>query len=218
MLGKIVESLVLEGKINKDVMRNLCTSYSVVNSDNLSETKLPTFLTKKVDEKLEIKNYVLSLLREMQEENKNLKKAGLSHFDRIKEMGNRSEQDIFDMQKLHNDIMEKLAFVPIATSNKSALSFDKNSGVLKFNNKEIVISKSKNTSPHYLLTTIFKNKEKVWNYDEIAEDLGNDYDKNSWSKYYNAGYKVNEKVAKETTIKDFLLITSKDVGINKKYT
>lgn len=100
---------------------------------------------------------------------------------------------------------------------KKDLAFDDKKSILSFSNKEIKISKTRNSNGHYLLKSIFKDKNKIWEYDEIAEDWTEEYKKEDWSKYYNAGYKVNEKVAKETTIKDFLIITNKTVGINKKY-
>lgn len=100
---------------------------------------------------------------------------------------------------------------------KKDLIFNNTKSILLFNNTEIKISKTRNSNGHYLLKTIFKNKNKIWEYDEIAEDWTDDYKKDDWSRYYNAGYTVNEKVAKETTIKDFLVITNKTVGINKKY-
>ncbi len=100
---------------------------------------------------------------------------------------------------------------------KKDLIFNDKESILSFNNKEIKISKTINSNGHYLLKTIFKDKNKVWEYDEIAEDWTEDYKKDDGSKYYYAGYTVNGKVAKETTIKDFLIITSKMVHINKKY-
>lgn len=102
-------------------------------------------------------------------------------------------------------------------SQKDILGFDGKNSTLYFNKKEIIISKTRNSNGHYLLKTIFKNKNKVWEFDEIAEDWNDEYEKDSWNRYYNAGYTVNEKVAKETTIKDFLDITNKTVAINKKY-
>lgn len=96
-------------------------------------------------------------------------------------------------------------------------AFDDKKSILSFNNKEIEISKTRNSNGHYLLKTIFKEKGKVWEFDEIAEDWEDEYKKDGWNRYYNAGYAVNEKIAKETTIKDFLSITSKTVSINEKY-
>ena len=101
-------------------------------------------------------------------------------------------------------------------TNYTQLSFD-DSSVLHFYNKKIIISKSRNSSSHDLLLTIFKDKEKVWSYDEVAADWTDEYDKSKWRRYYNAGYEANQKIAKETTIKDFLLLSSKTVNINPRY-
>ena len=105
----------------------------------------------------------------------------------------------------------------LKNKNKTELNF--RNGFLYFKNKKIKISKTNNSNPYYLLKTIFKDKNKIWNYDEIHKDWLNrdDYKKEDWNKYYNAGYKINEKIAKETTIKDFLCITKKDIKINEKY-
>lgn len=100
---------------------------------------------------------------------------------------------------------------------KLNLSFNNNKSTLSFNNKEIKISKTRNSNGHYLLKTIFKNKSKIWGYDEIADDWTDTYEKDDWTRYYNAGYKVNITIAIETTIKDFLIITNKTACINKKY-
>lgn len=95
--------------------------------------------------------------------------------------------------------------------------FNSKESILSFKGKEIEISKSKNTNPHYLLETLFKDKEKAWSYDEVAEDWSQDYGRDSWTQYYNAGYSVNEKIEKKTGIKDFLILTNKSVTINKRY-
>lgn len=126
-------------------------------------------------------------------------------------------------KKFFNEREAILSDKPILNSNekrekqRNNLVFNEDKSVLFFNKKEITISKARDSNGHYLLKTIFKDKNKIWEFDEIAEDWGDVYGKNDWNRYYNAGYKVNEKVAKETTIKDFLKITSKTVSINKEY-
>ncbi|MEX1013733.1 MAG: hypothetical protein WDZ80_01065 [Candidatus Paceibacterota bacterium] len=92
-------------------------------------------------------------------------------------------------------------------------------GKLNLNNKEIVISKSKDSNPHYLLKTIFKNPHKIWGYDEIWEDWysEDEYESSKWSKFYNAGYSTNAKIAQETNVKDFLDLTKTTIKINEKY-
>lgn len=99
----------------------------------------------------------------------------------------------------------------------SPLVFDAKRSTLSFKGKEIEIAKSKNTNPHYLLETIFKDKKKAWSYDEIAEDWERSYEKEGWRRYYYAAYSVNEKVEKKTGISDFLDITNKSVSIKKEY-
>ncbi len=107
--------------------------------------------------------------------------------------------------------------------NKKEVKFNAEESVLIFNGKEIQISKNNNTDSHNLLETIFKDKLKIWNYDEVAKDwdIGDDRYDNEWkvfnNKFYQAGYKINNKVANKTTIEDFLKITKRKVNINKKY-
>ncbi len=103
-------------------------------------------------------------------------------------------------------------------SGKSPLSFDPKNSILHFMGKEILVAKSKDTDAHYLLETLFKEPKKVWNFDEISADWGNAaYDKDDWNKFYNAAYSINGKVAKATTISDFLEKSKSTVNITKKY-
>ena len=101
--------------------------------------------------------------------------------------------------------------------SKKNLNFNNKESILYFQGKSILIAKSKNTNPHYLLKTIFTKKTHLWNYDEIAENWKEEYNSNSWKKFYNASCKINEKVAKKTTINNFLKPTKTAVKINKKY-
>ncbi|MFA7244552.1 MAG: hypothetical protein WC080_04690 [Patescibacteria group bacterium] len=80
--------------------------------------------------------------------------------------------------------------------------------------KDEKIKFTRNKRPYFLLKTLFSNPDKLWGYDEIAAEWSEEYSKNDWSKYYQAAYSANESIAKTTKIKDFLLITSKDVRIN----
>lgn len=91
-------------------------------------------------------------------------------------------------------------------------------GTLYFNKKKIVISKSENNEQHLFLNTIFSDKEKLWDFDEIAEHLQREYDpKNDWNKYYQTGQKINSKIKYKTDIPDFVDITTKTARINRKY-
>jgi len=105
--------------------------------------------------------------------------------------------------------------------SKKAISYDDKSGYLFFNDKaKIKISKSKNTNQHYLLKTLFKNKTKIWSVDEIKEDQDPNLCKEikvNWKSTYFACRDVNEKVAMETLIPNFILFSEKTVCINTDY-
>ena len=96
--------------------------------------------------------------------------------------------------------------------------FDDKNRKLIFAGKEIIITKKEESDPHKLMRTLFKDVSKTWASDEILEDwgysFGEDIKKN---KAYQAGKAVNRSIAQETTIKDFLEITTKTISINPKY-
>lgn len=112
---------------------------------------------------------------------------------------------------------KKVTSMRTEEDEKEEIKFDADTSVLLFRNEETIISRTRNKAGHFLLETLFKDKAKIWELEEIAEDWGEDYAKDDWRKYYNAGRSVNEKVAKKTTIADFLIITNKTICINKKY-
>lgn len=97
-------------------------------------------------------------------------------------------------------------------------TFDDKNRKLIFTGKEIIIAKKEESDPHKLIRTLFKDVSKTWASDEILEDwgysFGEDIKKN---KAYQAGKAVNRTIAQETTIKDFLEITTKTISINPKY-
>ncbi len=110
------------------------------------------------------------------------------------------------------------ANLPEKDSNK--LEFDKKNSTLFFQGKEILISKAKNSRPHYVLTIVFSSRRKTWTYDEIAEKLSNDpneYQGYKWQQYYHACRDINVKIAGETAIQDFLIFTKFEVSINTRY-
>jgi len=96
--------------------------------------------------------------------------------------------------------------------------FDSKNRKLIFAGKEIIIAKKEESDPHKLMKTLFKDVSKTWASDEILEDwgysFGEDVKKN---KAYQAGKAINRTIAQETTIKDFLEITTKTISINPKY-
>lgn len=117
------------------------------------------------------------------------------------------------LQRFHNFITAEL----LKSDTETGLTFDHTASILTFQGKEILIAKSKDTDPHYLLQTLFTDLKKLWNYDEIAADWKTAFDKTKWKRFYNAAHKVNQKIAETTTIKDFLEASKKTVSVNKKY-
>ncbi len=98
-------------------------------------------------------------------------------------------------------------------------TFNETTRVLSFMGEDILIAKKEDSDPHKLMRTLFKDTSKVWANDEILEDWGyflseEDVTKN---KAYQAGKAVNRTIAQETTVKDFLNITTKTISINSKY-
>lgn len=136
----------------------------------------------------------------------------------IKEYKRQIESEDFKTRVAISQIQQKFA-----QKKADEIAFDAERSALTFQGKSIEISKSKNSDPHYLLAVVFKDKSKVWAYDEIWDDMyfqrmHQKYDpKKDWRKIYNAAYSVNEKVAKATTVADFLDISKTEVSINKAY-
>lgn len=100
---------------------------------------------------------------------------------------------------------------------KKNLSFDETKSLLKID--EAIVKLQKNSDQYHLLRIIFENKDersKQWFYSEIAEKfdaLANLGDK----KFYNAAYQINQKIARETGLKDVFITTTQSIQINPKY-
>lgn len=85
-------------------------------------------------------------------------------------------------------------------------------------NKKILVAKKEESDTHKLMRTLFKDKHKNWANDEVLEDWGYAIDEETaTNKVYQAGRKINGLVAQDTTIKDFLIVTTKSISINKKH-
>ncbi|MEN9582942.1 MAG: hypothetical protein RL641_896 [Candidatus Parcubacteria bacterium] len=120
-------------------------------------------------------------------------------------------------QRVHSYLVAELLQADAPTA-KSDPRFDEESRILYFNNEKILIGKKEESDPHKLLRTLFKDKRKVWASDEVLEDWGYSFDdKVSANKVYQAGKAVNQTVAQDTKIKDFLVVSTKNININKAY-
>ena len=121
-------------------------------------------------------------------------------------------------QRVHNYIATEL----LKTDDEEKpqrLDFDATKSVLYFADKAITISKRAENDAHELLRTIFKNRSKVWNSDEVLDawQVAHNKSRIPKNKVYQAGRAVNRIVAQETTTKDFLDVSTKTVAINRKY-
>lgn len=177
---------------------------------------LPNFYNEEVEKKYRLMKNFAELIKSDYDETEFPIKI---HFNpNIPIIKTKREDDFFYAQKLHNDIIEKLETKP-ENEEKSELNFDSEKSILHIQNKAITISKNAQSSAHDLLRTIFKNKTKVWNTDEVIDDWHYYLpdEKPPKNKVYQAGLSVNRIIAQDTNIKDFLDISTKSVSINTKY-
>lgn len=119
--------------------------------------------------------------------------------------------------RVHSFLITKINQASSDTPEEKPASFDPEKSALLLGNKKITIAKSKDTNPHYLLQTIFKEPKKTWSFDEIAEDWDEPYDKNRWNRYYQAARAVNEKVEIQAHVKDFLKTSSSTVWVSEDW-
>ena len=102
--------------------------------------------------------------------------------------------------------------------DNDTLDFDDATSILSFLGEAITISARVQSDAHDLLRTIFKDRAKVWEVYEVIDDWGYQADEKApKNKVYQAGKSVNRIVAQHTKVKDFLIITTKNVAINKAY-
>lgn len=116
-------------------------------------------------------------------------------------------------QKLHPVVSPSLDY-----SNKVP-SYDKNNHKIKFLGKLIPIMRDTNQEELcILLLTNKAHMKKKWSNDQLLEMLHVDYDNNEKPKsIYRAAIGINDNVAKETGIKNFLITTTKDLRVNPDF-
>lgn len=125
-------------------------------------------------------------------------------------------KDFKDYTRRIHDHVTKQLLTP-SKENKE-LDFNHDESILAFTGEKITISKRAQSDAHDLLYTIFKEKAKTWHTDEVLDDWKVDTgDRVPKNKVYHAGKAVNRIIAEQTTIKDFLIVTTKKVSINAKY-
>lgn len=122
-----------------------------------------------------------------------------------------------DWRKLLKEIDNILTGI---TNTKKVAIFDKDNGILLFQNKKFNFSKKYNQKE--LLEILFQDAQKNWYYDEVQEkstfsELLQSKNKPLWRKFYTASDEINKFIAIDLGIKDFILKSTKQIRINPKY-
>lgn len=170
-------------------------------------------MPKDKDMRKEILRAMLDTLEEMRIEDNGKREKGLPVISQEDIEGIRDDDMFHDLYLLHEKVIKELR-----KRTDNSLSFQSKPSTLNINDFSVLISKSANSKPHYLLKTLFKKTRKRWCYDEVAEDWGReDYTKDDSNKFYQTAKVTNDIIAKKTPIKDFLIYDSKTVRINEKY-
>jgi hypothetical protein len=115
---------------------------------------------------------------------------------------------------LHNELLSLVQDQKV----DAGLNLDIKSRELSFNGKPLVIE-SRNNSSHFLmlLKTLLSDPYRQWNQDEVLDDWGGG-ESFTERTVYDAAYRLNQKIATLTGVKDFILIDSKKaLWINPQY-
>ena len=122
------------------------------------------------------------------------------------------------VRRVHVYITTELIKSESIAERDDTLDYDVATSILSFIGKAVVISARVESDAHDLLSTIFKDRNKTWEAYEVIDDWGYHEDEEvPKNKVYQAGKAVNRIVAQHTTVKDFLVVTTKNVSINKAY-
>lgn len=100
------------------------------------------------------------------------------------------------------------------------LIFIRDEGLLEIHGKKITISKTSYKHEILLLNTIFKDINRVWDRGDILEDWGYTFDEiksAAKSIIYTPSKSINQKVALQGNIPDFLIFGTTYSKINPKY-
>jgi len=226
IISKIIEKLNLKNKISKEVFNNLCIDFATSNIGQAQDFTIPLFLTKKTNQKNNSKQEILDFYKNEIKEFKEAKAEGRGFFPHEIGYEDFREDDFFETRKLHNDIMEELTDLKNKKKEEKAITkpiFNNNDGVLLFKDTKFDFSRKYNQKD--LLAVLFKAPQKNWYYDEIQDEwddkaglLEIKKTKGYWRKFYTAGDEINQQIAVEIGVKDFIIKSTKQARINPKYT
>lgn len=218
ILCEIIKMDLISAHYLREIFNDFIISHHM-KYDFSKDSIYPNFYDKKIENKYKLMENFTKLIKSEYDETKSSKKL---YFDtNMPIIKTKRDEEFFYTQKLHNDIIEKLETEQMFEKNmkEKELTFDIENSVLYFLNEAIIISQNVQSSAHDLLKTIFKDKTRIWNTDEVLDDW-NYYlsdEKPPKNKVYQSGKAVNRIVAQNTMVKDFLDISTKSISINKKY-
>lgn len=233
-VGKIVERIAMRQKRSasiKNSLAQLASSYFIgqIVEDVYSreaptgketraiKSKIPTFLTKDVEGEFQLFKDFSDTWENTLKEDAERKRASLSLIDPAERYKPIDEETLYDIQKLHNEVIDVLR-----NNKPSPPIFNKDTGVLMFRGKTIAISKRGDSIQNDVLDILMNEPENRFDFTDLSvkmKELPFDTisSKNVWRKYYEACKAINEKVAAETTVKKFLLFSTKSTQINPEY-
>lgn len=126
--------------------------------------------------------------------------------------------------KAHRQHIEKLTFEklqqtlrqktkPLSAEQVTRIHFDKKACVLTINTTSFEFTYA--TNQYYLLSSLFASPRKKWETDELIEKFGEEWNKNSWRKVYDAMAAINAKTAECMTPK-LIVVSNKTYQINPR--
>jgi hypothetical protein len=121
--------------------------------------------------------------------------------------------------RMHAHFLNELGKRERPNNETTSVVFSIENDILKYQGNTLDVSVPRDTRYYFLLKTLLSSPKKLWNYDELWKELNEDdnYDPKDWKKIYNPAHDLNEKIAQETTIADFLDVKKSTIRIDPKY-
>lgn len=178
--------------------------------------------------KIGFENIITDIKEEIREEDKCYviefgmvkakQKSGNYAFEPDTTVGFEKEIKIYKdcAKRLHLYILEELSILKTNTKEEKKIKTVYKDGILFF--KGLDFDFNNKPLQKDLLKTLFQDPSRYWSNDEIFEDWGeNDFKKEKTLQFYSAGDRINNTIAMELKIKDFIIKNIKQVRINPKY-
>ena len=142
------------------------------------------------------------------------------------------EVDVSKFNKFYQKIEKCITPEEMEKINKDDIYFNADNNLLFINDVEIkVCERKEKTCIYYILNYLYNNVNTDDYYVDYSElmrndtgidfkNIGNEERKKLFKRYYGACRDLNDKIHRQTTIQDFLIISGKENGsveINKKY-